>query len=46
MQEIRKASNGFIENNVFFLPYLMGERSPHNDPLVRAGFLGMSMDTT
>ena len=33
------------ENNVFFLPYLMGERSPHNDPLVRAGFLGMSMDT-
>ncbi len=34
------------ENNVFFLPYLMGERSPHNDPLVRAGFLGMSMDTT
>lgn len=34
------------ENNVFFIPYLMGERSPHNDPLVRAGFLGMSMDTT
>ena len=34
------------ENSVFFLPYLMGERSPHNDPLVRAGFLGMSMDTT
>jgi len=34
------------ENNVFFLPYLMGERSPHNDPEVRAGFLGMSMDTT
>ncbi len=34
------------ENNVFFLPYLMGERSPHNDPLVRAGFIGMSMDTT
>ncbi|MBR3041609.1 MAG: xylulokinase [Eubacterium sp.] len=34
------------ENNVFFMPYLMGERSPHNNPLVRAGFLGMSMDTT
>lgn len=34
------------DNNVYFLPYLMGERSPHNDPLVRAGFLGMSMDTT
>ena len=34
------------ENEVFFMPYLMGERSPHNNPLVRAGFLGMSMDTT
>lgn len=34
------------ENHVFFLPYLMGERSPHNDPLVRASFMGMSMDTT
>ncbi len=37
--------NKLGENNVFFLPYLMGERSPHNDPLVRACFLGMSMDT-
>lgn len=34
------------ENQVFFLPYLMGERSPHNDPLVRGSFMGMSMDTT
>lgn len=34
------------ENNVFFLPYLMGERSPHNDPNVRGAFIGMSMDTT
>ena len=34
------------ENNVFYLPYLMGERSPHNDPKVRAMFMGMSMDTT
>ena len=34
------------ENNVFFLPYLMGERSPHNDPDARGAFLGMSMDTT
>lgn len=33
------------ENKVFFLPYLMGERSPHNDPLVRAMFYGMSLDT-
>ena len=33
-------------NPVYFLPYLMGERSPHNDPSVRAMFIGMSMDTT
>lgn len=33
------------ENNVFFLPYLMGERSPHNNPDIRAMFIGMSMDT-
>ena len=34
------------ENSVFFLPYLMGERSPHNDPSARAAFIGMSMDTS
>lgn len=34
------------ENHVFFLPYLMGERSPHNNPNARATFIGMSMDTT
>lgn len=34
------------ENSVFFLPYLMGERSPHNDPNARGAFIGMSMDTS
>lgn len=34
------------ENQVFYLPYLMGERSPHNNPDARAMFIGMSMDTT
>ena len=34
------------ENSVYFLPYLMGERSPHNDSLVRGGFFGLSLDTT
>ena len=34
------------ENNVFFLPYLMGERSPHNNPDARGTFIGMTMDTT
>mgnify|MGYP000820952742 CR=1 FL=1 len=33
-------------NHVYFLPYLMGERSPHNDPLARATFTGMTMDST
>ncbi len=32
-------------NRVFFLPYLMGERSPINDTDARAAFIGMSMDT-
>ncbi|MBQ9045690.1 MAG: xylulokinase [Oscillospiraceae bacterium] len=32
-------------NRVWFLPYLMGERSPINDTEARACFLGMSMDT-
>ncbi|MCR5596239.1 MAG: xylulokinase [Lachnospiraceae bacterium] len=34
------------KNHVYFLPYLMGERSPHNDPLARGTFIGMTMDTT
>ena len=34
------------ENHVYFLPYLMGERSPHNDPKARGTFVGMTMDTT
>lgn len=33
------------ENSVFYLPYLMGERSPHNDTDARAAFVGMTMDT-
>lgn len=34
------------ENHVYFLPYLMGERSPHNDPNARGTFIGITMDTT
>ncbi len=33
-------------NDVYFLPYLMGERTPHNDPRARAAFLGMRIDTS
>lgn len=47
-KEYGKEQEGIVklgENHVFYLPYLMGERSPHNDPKARAVFLGMSMDT-
>ena len=33
-------------NHVFFLPYLMGERSPINDVNARGCFIGMTMDTS
>lgn len=33
-------------NRVFFLPYLMGERSPINDVDARGAFIGLSLDTT
>lgn len=42
----QKDITGLGENRVFYLPYLMGERSPHNDPDARAAFIGMGMDTT
>lgn len=33
------------ENDVYFLPYLMGERSPHNDVNARGAFIGMRPST-
>lgn len=48
-QDFGKEQEGIVklgENQVFYLPYLMGERSPHNNPKARAMFIGMSMDTT
>lgn len=33
-------------NHVYFLPYLMGERSPINDVNARGTFVGMTMDTS
>ena len=34
------------KNSVFFLPYLMGERSPHNDTNAKGAFIGISANTT
>ena len=44
--EEQKAITKLGENHVYFLPYLMGERSPHNDPLARGTFIGLTMDST
>ena len=33
-------------NHVFFLPYLMGERSPINDTNARACFIGITLDSS
>ena len=33
-------------SHVYFLPYLMGERSPINDTAARGVFIGMTMDTS
>ena len=43
-QDIRAENLG--RNHVFFLPYLMGERSPINDTDARGTFVGMTMDTS
>lgn len=34
------------KNKAFFLPYLNGERSPHNDPYAKGAFIGLSMTTS
>lgn len=42
---IEEAKNSSIESDVYFLPYLMGERTPHNDPFAKSIFMGMNMTT-
>jgi xylulokinase len=34
-----------LPSSVLFLPYLAGERTPHNDPALRAMFIGISHAT-
>lgn len=55
MEEILKTSDFAGEqkditelgkNHVLFLPYLMGERTPHNDANAKGAFIGMTLDTT
>lgn len=42
----RAESSGPASGPEIFLPYLSGERTPHNDAEVRAGFLQLDNDTT
>lgn len=44
--EVAFAKEKAGNNGVYFLPYLMGERSPHNDVNARGAFLGMRANTT
>ncbi len=42
----RAEATGPASGPELFLPYLSGERTPHNDAQVRAGFLRLDNDTT
>jgi xylulokinase len=33
-------------DGLYFLPYLMGERTPHNDPAARGAFIGLTAQHT
>lgn len=44
--EQRSADKLRGENDLIFLPYLMGERSPHNDTNARGAFIGLRPTTT
>jgi xylulokinase len=39
-------ARGLRSRSPIFLPYLSGERTPHNDPNARGVFFGMNADTT
>ena len=45
-EQARIAPEKLGRSHVFFLPYLMGERSPINDTDARGTFTGITMDTT
>ena len=40
-----KEARNIRQNDVFFLPYLNGERSPHNNANVRGAFIGLTTNT-
>jgi xylulokinase len=42
----RARLRGLTRHSPLFLPYLSGERTPHNDPHARGAFFGISADTS
>ncbi|HVS77615.1 MAG TPA: xylulokinase [Steroidobacteraceae bacterium] len=42
----RAEAHGLSRHSALFLPYLTGERTPHNDPSCRGVFFGLRPDTT
>jgi xylulokinase len=45
LREIAAAGPGVVQAAPIFLPYLSGERTPHNDPYAQGVFFGMTHDT-
>ncbi|MFI3313219.1 MAG: xylulokinase, partial [Eubacteriales bacterium] len=48
-KEFAKEQENFVPlgtNEILFAPYLMGERTPHNDANARGAFINLSMNTT
>lgn len=45
-EQARISPSRLGNNSVFFLPYLMGERSPYNDPNARGAFIGMHLHSS
>ena len=43
--KISMLSENLISNSPYYLPYLTGERTPINDPHVRASFHNMGIET-
>ncbi|MGV6840369.1 MAG: xylulokinase [Planktomarina sp.] len=44
-QMLTRAKTAPFDPDLIFLPYLSGERSPHGDPDIRAGFFGINDGT-
>jgi xylulokinase len=45
MAEIEAHYDGAADSDLIFLPYLSGERTPHNDPNAKGVFFGMTHET-